>query len=367
MKIVLATGIYPPDIGGPATYVPALARTFADQGHDVSVIAYEPLHKRTRSHDDPWPVVDVPRRGKDVTQWDAYADALAQHAHDADVVYAFSSVSVGAPLKKARLARPKKFLRLGGDFFWERYTARGGTLGLPAWYRSWHWTNVFSRPYMTGILNSFDHLVFSTDFQRRIYEQHYGKLPPSVVLENAAPRGIAKRHRMHTPFRLLFMGRFVGFKNIPSLLEAMTELTECTLTLTGEGPMSLPLVAAASELRLNDRVTFVSPVHGEKKDAMVDEHDALIIPSVTEISPNVALEARSRGLPVLLSDATGLRAPFTDGMRIAPLLTPVQIVTAVRDLMAAYDTVANAAAVPSFTRSWEDVALEHLRLFSQAP
>ena len=40
MKIVLATGIYPPMIGGPATYTHALAERLSASGHDITVITY---------------------------------------------------------------------------------------------------------------------------------------------------------------------------------------------------------------------------------------------------------------------------------------------------------------------------------------
>ena len=38
MKVLLVTGIFPPDIGGPATYVPKLALDLNALGHDVSIV-----------------------------------------------------------------------------------------------------------------------------------------------------------------------------------------------------------------------------------------------------------------------------------------------------------------------------------------
>ena len=39
-KILLATGIFPPDIGGPATYVENLAIELEKLGHKVRVVTY---------------------------------------------------------------------------------------------------------------------------------------------------------------------------------------------------------------------------------------------------------------------------------------------------------------------------------------
>ena len=38
MKILLVTGIFPPDIGGPSTYIPNLARYLKKKGHEVRIL-----------------------------------------------------------------------------------------------------------------------------------------------------------------------------------------------------------------------------------------------------------------------------------------------------------------------------------------
>ena len=42
MRILIATGIYPPDIGGPATYSSLLVRELTARGHFVDVVTYGP-------------------------------------------------------------------------------------------------------------------------------------------------------------------------------------------------------------------------------------------------------------------------------------------------------------------------------------
>ena len=38
MRILVVTGIFPPDIGGPATYVPGIAKALQERGHKLTVI-----------------------------------------------------------------------------------------------------------------------------------------------------------------------------------------------------------------------------------------------------------------------------------------------------------------------------------------
>jgi len=38
MNVLMVTGIFPPDIGGPATYVPTMSSELVKRGHKVSVV-----------------------------------------------------------------------------------------------------------------------------------------------------------------------------------------------------------------------------------------------------------------------------------------------------------------------------------------
>ncbi len=362
MNIVLVTGIYPPDIGGPSTYSHALAEELTAQGHAVTVLTYASPYKRKHEQDRRWRVIDVSRSGS-ILNWFRMRRAIQEHGKNADIVYAFSSVSCGIPVIFSRLKHAKKVLRLGGDFFWERYTDQGGTKGLREWYGSYHWTSLVAFTIKMWLLFSFDYVIFSTEFQRDIYREYYKRLPPHSVIENALLAGSPKLHQKHPQFRILFMGRFVGFKNLLNLVRSMVQLPTMVLTLTGEGPASLGLVDLVSELSLNDRVTFISPVNGERKDQMLIDHDVLIIPSVTEISPNVALEARRTGLPVLLTRETGLSKELAQGMMLHGLRTPDDIVQAVKYVEKHYDSIAHDAALPVVERSWHTVTKDHLALF----
>ncbi|MBT3293308.1 glycosyltransferase family 4 protein [Candidatus Peregrinibacteria bacterium] len=356
MKIVLATGIFLPDIGGPATYVQWLARSLNEAGHKVIVITYG----QGKSEEDD-SVIRVSRFGGFILRWLRYASAIRKHANDADIVYAFSSISCGVPLCISRVKKPKRILRLGGDFFWERATDRGSKKGLREWYSS----HPISVPIMQRILRRFDHIVFSTRFQQKMYEDFYTRLPKSSVIENALPTEALQSHQRHDPFRLLFMGRLVAFKNLSVLLKAIVKLPGVRLTLIGSGPTEKKLRAEAERLMVSKRVNFLPPVIGDQRHSILNDYDMLILPSLTDISPNMALEARSHGLPVLLSQETGLSPALTQGMTLALLRSPIDIIRSVADAMSHYDDISTEASKPLPTRGWNEICSEHLSLFSE--
>lgn len=369
MKIVLATGIYPPQIGGPATYVRNLAVELTASGHDVTVVTYG--RKTCEVVSSKWQVTVVPL-GMPILRWFAYAKALRSAGEDADIMYAFSSVSCGVPLWLSGLKKPKRILRLGGDFLWERYTDGGGRKSLREWYEAGGWGVGGGKWMMKKLLLQFDHIVFSTEFQQEIYEKSYADLSKHSVIENACEltthhsppayrTGRLTTHKHHAPFRLLFMGRFVGFKNLFTLIDAVREMSDCVLTLVGEGPLDDRLRDHAERSGLHHRVRFVGPVYGEEKSEIFAMHDLLILPSLTEISPNVALEAAAEGLPVLLTDEHGLSERLLSYIDVAPLKTVAQIRIAVRDARE-HPLCSSESA---HERTWKTVMQEHEKLFQR--
>lgn len=361
MKILLATGIYPPEIGGPATYVQALATEFLSRGHEVVVVAYGV--EVESDIESSFPVIRVSREGGPFTRWHRYARVLRERAEGADVVYAFSSVSVGMPLRFAKLKGPKTILRLGGDFLWERYTDRGGRSGLRAFYQFYRGM----RFLMAKLLKRFDAVVFSTTFQARLMEYLCRDLPPHAVIENALPPySEPVLHTRHEPLRLLYLGRFVRFKNLPALLRAVARLPYVSLTLVGDGPMKSSLEELMKKLSLGGRVRIELPAHGVEKQKVLLEHDLLIMPSLTEISPHSAIEARSMGLPVLLTEDTGLSPALSEQMVLRPLKTAQEITRAILEIERSYEELAAKCAQPlSVSRTFADIADETLALIDE--
>lgn len=365
MQIVLASGVYTPDLGGPATYAEQMAQALTEAGHTVTVVAYAPDALRIRSwreSQEPWRVIRVSRKGGSLMRWWRYAAVLRRFAVDVDVVYALSTMSAGMPLRWSRLRRPIRVLRLGGDFLWERYTDMGGTADLRSFYASRH----VGRRLLVRTLRAFHHLVFSTSYQQLIYQQAYRRrLPASSVIENAVSPGVPSLHVKHEPLRVLFLGRFVRFKNLGALLAAVADLPYAQLTIVGEGPLSEQLSALARRPELKGRVTFRPAVRGQEKQLLFQEQDILVLPSFTEISPNTAIEARAAGLPVLLHEEHGLSEALASGMAITRLRTAADITRALIEIDRTYDGVAALAAQPYRDRPWSQVAAEHVALFER--
>ena len=116
---------------------------------------------------------------------------------------------------------------------------------------------------------------------------------------------------------VLFVGRLVEHKDVPTLLRSVARLRErgLCLLLAGDGPLAPALRADIDRLDLGGRVRLL----GQRDDtaALMRLSDMVVLPSVSEGLSNVIIEAMMQGLPVIASrvggnvelvghDATGL-------------------------------------------------------------
>src|SRR3990167_9773134 len=92
-KILIATGIFPPDVGGPATYSRALSGELAKRGHSVDVVTYADKDKNLPQTD--FPVTRIIRsRFKPWHYWKFYR-AVVRLGANTDLIYAQGQVSEG--------------------------------------------------------------------------------------------------------------------------------------------------------------------------------------------------------------------------------------------------------------------------------
>ncbi|MDB6136893.1 MAG: hypothetical protein JWM59_5136 [Verrucomicrobiales bacterium] len=117
---------------------------------------------------------------------------------------------------------------------------------------------------------------------------------------------------------LLFLSRVEEMKGVFELVEAYRALAarnpRYTLTIAGNGPHLEELRAYAIELGVTD-VRFPGYVSGVVKAECYRAATLFCFPSAHgEGMPNAVLEAMANGLPVIASDAGGLRDILEDGL-----------------------------------------------------
>jgi glycosyltransferase involved in cell wall biosynthesis len=113
--------------------------------------------------------------------------------------------------------------------------------------------------------------------------------------------------------RLLFLGRLVRHKRPGDALDAFRrvrhDFPEARLDVVGDGYLRGDL-----EKQAEPGVTIHGHVSEDTKSTLLDAADLILIPGTREGWGIVAIEAASRGVPVVAYNVPGLRDSVADGM-----------------------------------------------------
>jgi glycosyltransferase involved in cell wall biosynthesis len=160
--------------------------------------------------------------------------------------------------------------------------------------------------------------------------------------------------------QVLFVGRLAWIKGPDLLIRAMPEILQtfpsAVLTLVGDGPLRLDLIALAELLGLKDSIRLVG--FQENPLPLVRHADLVVIPSRSEAFSNVALEALSLGTPVVATDCPGgMReiAQHTTRMRLSAG-DPVSLAKAIQTTISDFRS-AQRVPEPEFLREFSLVRM----------
>src|SRR5262249_35100717 len=123
VRVVIVSGIWPPDVGGPASHAPELAAYLTGRAHAVQVVTTAAAPPRPEMYPVRW----VPRSMPAGLRHLRVAQEIARAARRADVVYSTSMARRAA--LGAALARRPLVLKLTADEAYERERRAGRFAG----------------------------------------------------------------------------------------------------------------------------------------------------------------------------------------------------------------------------------------------
>lgn len=136
---------------------------------------------------------------------------------------------------------------------------------------------------------------------------------------------------------VLFIGNLVPVKAVDVLLAAAARLpADVRLMIAGAGPLRKTLEAQAARLGLEGRVTFLGARPQPELADWYRAADAFVLPSHSEGTPNVLLEASACGTPWVATNVGGIPdlAPL-GASRLVPPGDPAALAAAVEQTLAA--------------------------------
>lgn len=315
MRVLLATGIYPPEIGGPASFTRELARELKRRGHEPAVVCYGD-EKTLKS--EGWPVYVVPRAGGPLVRYARYAWRVFLSARFTDVVFLQGPVSEGLPgTIGAWLARKPTIMKIVGDYAWEIYRQESpaNLELLDEFVKRRHGGSVGQLERIERWTSKRAKLIVTPSRYLKKIVQAWGVASGNIrVIYNTIPPlpPTKSRDELRASFGLtgmkliLTVVRAVPWKHGDFLCEVLSKLPEeYRLAIVGDGPALEDWKRRADEFGVASRVVFAGKLNREKVAEWYAMADVFALPSGYEGFPHVVAEAASVGLPNLVSDQGG--------------------------------------------------------------
>lgn len=337
MKILITSGIFPPDVGGPAKYGENLYKEFNNRGFEAKVLAYK-FEKK------------IPPIARHIF----YFFRVIFNLPKTNFVIALDMFSTGLPAVLAgKIFGKKVILRASGDFLWETYVEKTGHLiSLKDFYKQKpklpfkH--KIISR-LQNFTLRNASAVAFNSSWQKDFFEKVYGLNPAkNFVIENFYPEkneifNGAKDEKTEDKI-FLFAGRKIKFKNLAFLEEIFEDLRKKNKELR------LEIVDGLSRPELNSKIA---------------RSYALIMPSISDFAPNFIIEGLSANKPFILTKNCGLVEKFKNiGVFIDPFdkadIKNKILFLAEKDN---YNEYKKRIANFNFTHSWREITEEFLNIY----
>lgn len=356
--ILIATGLYPPESGGPATFTRLAEEYLTTEGFSVTVVPFS----KTRSY---------PK----IIRHFAYFFLLIQKVPQVTVVLALDPISVGVPARIVSwLFRLPFVVRLGGDYAWEQGTQR---YGITCRLDDFHKQKKVPLPVailrwlQARVVTTSDRVIAPSQYLKSIITT-WGVSPDSIEViysvsdfspssTSAHETSLQVHHDSAQPV-LLSISRLVPWKGFLPLIEVVASLREeypkILLYIGGDGPQSAELDARIKELNLNEQVRLLGRLAPADMVMLSREVDMFVLNTEYEGFSHLLIEFMQLRVPIITTAVGGNPELITD--RVSGRLLPVGDTEALRQ------AIVELTEQPALGQSYVEFASKRVTEFSEA-
>jgi glycosyltransferase involved in cell wall biosynthesis len=335
MHITIVTWIFPPDIGGPATYTYEVSKRLSKRGHKIDVITLSKSRQIEDNNITVYPI-DAKYLGRNLffkpfgilyTYLQVFLTIL-KSARRSDLIYLHNTTFLGlVSILVAKLLKKPVVLKFVGDKAWEEASNRGETnktledfLANPAGAAHIKLLIFVQRL----VFNRANKIITPSAYRKKILVNYYGVPPEKIkIINNSVDLDEYARSSNIFPVALfgeptlITIGRLIPLKRIDKIIKAIRELSreykKIKLLIVGDGPEKAYLGRTVEDLDLITNVTFMGPVEHESVVELLNRSDMLILNSIEEGFPHVILEAMASKTPVIATNIPGIKGLIEDG------------------------------------------------------
>ncbi len=311
-RLFIATGIFYPEPGGPATYLHELLPILHERGWDIQALTFA---DKLQDTGEPFPVTRVNRKQSIPKRWWEYAQHSRSLLKWADLTYIHT---LGLPLMGGH--KTPRVAKVVGDVAWERAVRKGwipptediDVFQTQAGYKLQVKLNQFTQAReaktMQGIIvpsRYLKRIVVGWGVPEQQVHVIYNALPPDMVAPSLSQEEARQQLGWGDAPTLLTVGRILPWKGVDHLIQAISRLPHIHLKIAGDGADIDALKQMAVDLHVSERVQFLGRISREQMPILMKATDYLALYSGYEGLSHTLLEGLRVGTPLIASDKGG--------------------------------------------------------------
>jgi glycosyltransferase involved in cell wall biosynthesis len=332
MKFLLISGIYRPEIGGPATYLPTLAKALIDQSNQVEVITLK--NSSAPAQSEVWPVNYITRDQNLLLRFIKTVMLIIRKAKSAE--YIFSNGLIQETAFALLFIKRKSVAKVVSDSVWERALNNDETsLNVVDFNNSnLKFKHKLQRILLRWSLNRFG-VVTCPSIQLKNIIENWGVYKPIEFIPNGV--SLVTEKSTDVDFDLITVCRLISLKNIDKIIRASIK-TNVSVAVVGSGPEEYKLRELA--ISLGAKVTFFGQLDKNEVNKILLRSKIYLNLSDHEGLSFSLLEAMSSGLPSIVSNIQGNTNVITDGLDgiVVDVKDENQLINAIQTLIDSQST-----------------------------
>ena len=314
MKILITVGIFPPDIGGPASFVPKIAKLFQENGFEVTIIC---LSNEKIVDNESFKIIRILRNQNLMIRWIKTIFKMIYNGRNADTIFVN-----GLPMEAyiANLFLRKKLIRkIVGDWAWERGRNKGIINdSFDEFQKNKHNLHLEIAKFSRGWTATKADLVITPSVHLKNVVKNWGVSENNLkVIYNGTNIQSKITKKENEVLHFITVGRLAPWKNIDKIIQAMAILNEkgfnFIFNIVGSGPLNEKLKILVKELKLENKIFFLGQKNTEELNKIYLDSDIYIQASGYEGLPHVILEAINFNLSIISTPIGGTNEILLDG------------------------------------------------------
>ena len=305
VNILITTGIFPPDVGGPAKFVPFVANKLSKN----NILKIITLSEETNNNDEfDYEIFRIKRNQNRIYRFLRTVSLIIREGRKVNIIF-INGLWLEVYIANLFL-RKKTIRKIVGDPIWEKfYTQYVVDDNFDQFQQKKYTLKIELMKFLRNFTLRSNSTIVVPSKHLMNFVKSLGFKGNLLQINNGTEITESKKTN-NDSFEFLIVSRLVRQKNIDLVLKALSEVKEkysvhFKLNIVGEGPEYKNIINLIEQLNLKEYVNLVGPKHGEELNHFYKTSNYFLQISTYEGMPHSVLEAMNYELTVIISNFGG--------------------------------------------------------------